>query len=154
MRGQKHLIKCRCVLPQYKNLPKPPVHKFIVFSTIKDNDEVITKYAQCNNCGVIHRVTNICASEIISGKDHMNSLITVEDIKPTLHSNIANILEANSVDLPTWEAVQFIIENKRWGDMVVLNEEIEGNEACGKYIRILGEALCKVEAFTRSIGII
>lgn len=150
MRGQKHLITCRCVLPQYKNLKEPPAHKFIVFSAIRDDDDVVTKYAQCNNCGVIHRVTNICSSEIMSGKDHMGSLISVDEIKASMPKNIANILEANSVDLPTWEAVQFIVENKKWGEFVVLTTETEGEETTGKYIRILGETLCKVDTFTRS----
>lgn len=154
MRGQKHLITCRCVLPQYKSLKDPPAHRFIVFSAIKDNDDVVVKYAQCNNCGIIHRVTNICTSEIMSGKDHMNSLIKLEDIKSSMPQNFSNILEANSVDLPTWEAVQFIIENKLWGDFVVLTSETEGEETTGKYIRVLGETLCKVETFTRSSGII
>lgn len=154
MRGQKHLVTCRCVLPQYKSLKNPPAHKFIVFSSIKDDDNVVIKYAQCNNCGVIHRITNICTSEIVSGKEHMSSLISIDEIKASLPKNISNILEANSVDLPTWEAVQFIIENKRWGDFAILTTESEGEETAGKYIRILGETLCKVETFTRSSGVI
>jgi hypothetical protein len=154
MRGQKHLITCRCVLQQYKSLKDPPAHKFIVFSTINDNDDVVVKYAQCNNCGIVHRVTNICSSEIVSGKDSMNSLITIEDIKASIPQNFSNILEANSADLPTWEAVQFVIENKKWGEFIVLTSELEGGEIAGKYIRIIGETLCKIESFTRSSGVV
>jgi len=154
MRGQKHLVKCRCVLPQYKNLKEPPAHRFVVFSTIKDDGDIVVKYAQCNNCGIIHRVTNICTSEIMAGKDHMNSIIKIEDIKASLAPNFVNVLEANSADLPTWEAIQFIVENKRWGDFTILNSETEGGEVHGKYIRVLGETLCKIESFTRSTGVI
>jgi len=154
MRGHKHLIACRCVLPQYKSLKDPPVHKFIVFSRINDDDSVIAKYAQCNNCGVIHRIINICTSEIIPGKEHMSSLISIDDVKISIPENIANILEANSVDLPTWEAAQFIIENKMWGDFVILTTETDGAETAGKYIRILGKTLCKVDNFVRSSGVI
>lgn len=154
MRGQKHLIKCRCVLPQYKNLKDPPAHRFVVFSVIKDDGDVVTKYSQCNNCGIIHRVTNICTSEIMPGKDHMNSLIKFEDIKASLAPNFIHVLEANAADLPTWEAIQFIVENKRWGDFTILTSETEGEEVTGKYIRVLGESLCKIESFTRSSGII
>ena len=150
MRGQKHLITCRCVLPQYKKLKDPPAHRFIVFSTIKDDDSVVIKYAQCNNCGVIHRVINVCNSEIMSGKDHMNSLMSIDEIKTSMPKNIVNILEANYVDLPTWEAVRFILQNKIWGEFVVLTTETEGEETTGKYIRILGENLCSVDSFTRS----
>lgn len=150
--GQKHLIKCRCVLPQFKKMEDPPAHKFIVFSVIQDDGTVTPKYAQCNNCGVVHKVTDICRSEIISGKEHMSSILNVDDIKPSLHPNFAHILETNSADLATWEAVQHVVESKRWGEIVVLTTETEGNELHGKYIRILGESLCKVEPFTRQVG--
>lgn len=152
--GQKHLITCRCVLPQYKSLKDPPPHKFIVFSEILESGDVKVKYSQCNNCGVIHRITDVCKSEIVTGKDHMNSLIKVEDIRPSLHQNFINILDGNSADLATWEAVQNIVENKRWGDFVVLTKEVEGLEVHGKYIRILGESICKVESFIRSTGVL
>ena len=154
MYGHKHLVKCRCVLPQYKNLPLPIQHKFVVFSQISDNEDVIVKYAQCNNCGIIHRITNICVSEIVSGKDHMNSLISIDDIRATLPTNFIQVLEASSADLATWEAVQFIVENKKWGEFVVLSSEFDDGETCGKYIRIFGETLCKIETFIRSSGII
>lgn len=154
MNGQKHLISCRCVLPQYKKLKDPPVHKFVVFSKINDNDEVIVKYSQCNNCGIIHKITNICTSEIVAGKDHMNSLIRIEDIKASLSKNFIEILEVNFADLATWEAVQFTVENKLWGNIIVFSSEVEGSDVSGKYIKILGETLCKIETFTRSIGVI
>ena len=74
--GQKHLIKCRCVLPQFKKLDNPPVHKFVVFSALNEEGNVVTKYAQCNNCGVIHKVTDLCTSEIIPGRseEHTSEL--------------------------------------------------------------------------------
>jgi len=152
--GQKHLITCRCVLPQYKSLKDPPAHKFVVFSEILDAGDVKIKYSQCNNCGVIHRITDICKSEVISGKDHMNTLISIDDIRPSLHQNFVNILDGSSADLATWEAVQYTIENKKWGEVVVLTKESEGEEVHGKYIRVLGESLCKVESFIRSTGVL
>jgi hypothetical protein len=142
------------VLPQFKSSKNPPAHKFIVFSEILDSGDVKIKYSQCNNCGVIHRITDICKSEIIQGKDSMTTLISVDDIRPCLHQNFVNILDGNSADLATWEAVQHIIENKRWGEVVILTKESEGQEIHGKYIRILGETLCKVESFVRSTGVI
>lgn len=153
-RGQKHLIKCRCVLPQFKKLENPPPHKFIVFSVINDDETVVTKFCQCNNCGIIHKVFDVCRSEILQTKESMSSIIKVEDIKPSLHPNFSNILEVNTADIATWEAVQFIVENKKWGEFVVLTTETEGDEIHGKYIRILGESLCKVESFSRSTGIL
>jgi hypothetical protein len=87
----------------------------------------------------------------VTGKEHMTSIIQIEDIKNSLHQNFVNILEGNSADLPTWEAVQFIVENKKWGEFVVLVTETEGEEITGKYIRILGDTMCKVETFTRNV---
>jgi hypothetical protein len=152
--GQKHLIKCRCVLPQFKRLENPPVHQFIVFSVIQEDETVKPRYSQCNNCGVVHKVVDVCKSEIVSGKENMNSLIKIEDIKPSLHPNFVGILESSQADLATWESVQFIVENKQWGQFVVLTNDSEGEEIHGKYIRILGESMCKVETFMRSTGVV
>jgi hypothetical protein len=152
--GQKHLIKCRCVLPQFKRLENPPVHQFIVFSVIQEDETVKPRYSQCNNCGVVHKVIDVCKSEIVSGKENMNSLIKIEDIKPSLHPNFVGILESSQADLATWESVQFIVENKQWGQFVVLTNDSEGEEIHGKYIKILGESMCKVETFMRSTGVV
>lgn len=146
--GQKHLVRCRCVLPQFKKLQNPPAHQFTVFSII-DNDVVQQKFSQCTNCGVIHRITEIGRSEIVTGREAMGSILTIDDIKPSLPEAIVKILEKNSVDLPTYEFVQFIIENKQWGNFVVLTTDLEGDVRQGKYLRILGETLFKVETFER-----
>ena len=90
--GQKHLIKCRCVLPQMKNLPIPTQHQFVVFSEVIDGN-VKTKFSQCNNCGVIHKITDICSSEIMNGKDAMSSIMSIEDIKLSMNASLSSILE-------------------------------------------------------------
>lgn len=150
MRGQKHLIKCRCVLPQFKGVVDPPAHQFIVFSVLREeDDEVQVKYSQCNNCGIIHKVTDICKSEILSGKEVMKSIVKVEDIKSSLPTNLVDILERNNCDLPIWEQAQFIIENKQWGNFVILTQEEESGTKQGKYVRIMSETFFKVESFSR-----
>jgi hypothetical protein len=149
MRGQKHLVKCRCVLPQYKSIPNPPQHHFTVFSVINDDDEVNVKYAQCNNCGIIHKVADICKSEILSGKEAMSSIIKIEDIRLSLPPNLADILERNGAELPSWEQAQFVLEKKMWGEFVILAQEEEAGVRQGKYVRILSETFFKVESFTR-----
>ena len=53
-----------------------------------EDDRVILKYAACNNCGVIHRVTDICRSEIVIGKDENNTIIGIEDIAYMLPKNL------------------------------------------------------------------
>lgn len=147
--GFKHLLKCRCILPQFKKLKNPPQHKFVVFSTIDDENNPVVKFVQCNNCGIIHKVLDIGRSEIVSGREHMASIVSINDLKASMPEKLAGVLEANGCDLPTWENVQFILENKKWGDFVVLNSEEESGVRQGKYVRLLGESLFKVESFTR-----
>lgn len=147
--GVKHLIKCRCVLPQFKSLHEPPTHQFVVFSVVDDADRVTNKFAQCNNCGVIHKVIDICKSEILSNKEDMSSILSIDDLKSGLPANLAKILEMNNSDLPSWEACSFIMENKKWGNFVVLTTDFENGTRQGKYVQILGENLFKVNTFTR-----
>lgn len=147
--GIKHLIRCRCVMPQFKNLPEPPVHQFVVFSVIDDSDNAQVKFAQCNNCGVIHKVTDVCKSEIIQNRESMGSLLKIDDIKTSLPQNLVAILESNDADLPTWEFAQFIYETEKWGQHVVLNSDIESGTRQGKYVQIIGKNLFKVGTFSR-----
>lgn len=149
MTCQKHLIRCRCILPQFKQLQDAPLHQFTVLSIIDDDGNVKTKYAQCNNCGVVHRVVDICKSEILTGNEGSPAITTIDDVKASLPENIVALLDVHDVDLATWECVRFIIENQRWGDIVVLASDVAGDERHGKYVRILGERLYKVESFVR-----
>ena len=89
--GIRHLIQCHCVLPQYRKRKDPVFHKFLVFSTL-ENDEVEEKLAQCPNCDVIHRVFDLCKSEVYSGKDQSLAVSTIEDIKISLPSRINELL--------------------------------------------------------------
>lgn len=149
MRGQRHLVRCRCVLPQFKSSKEPPAHQFVVFSVIKDDESVVVKHSQCNNCGIIHKVVDICKSEIVSGKEASSAVVTIDDIKGSIPQNLSNILERNNSDISAWESAQFIIENKRWGDIVVLSSEEESGVRQGKYVRIMSETFFKVESYSR-----
>ena len=99
MQGIKHMVECRCVLSQYKKSTIPVYHKFIVFSII-DKDKVKISFAQCNNCGIIHKITDLCKSEIMNGKEQMSSLETIEDIKTALPEDLGSVLENYSCTLP------------------------------------------------------
>jgi hypothetical protein len=149
MYGQKHLIKCRCILPQFKNKIDPPTHQFIVFSTLDDEGNPIIKFSQCNNCGIIHKITDICTSEIIGGKEQLNSIVTIDDIRSTLNINLVGILEKNMADLSTWENVKFIIENKMWGQKITLSPESQDGLRMGKVLTIMGDSQFKVDSFAK-----
>lgn len=144
--AQKHLIKCKCILPQFRKQKNPPNHQFTVMSILED-DVVKQKFVQCTNCGIIHKVIDICKSEIMNGVEN-TSLISIDDIKMSISEKYSKILEANFADLPTWEMVQFILENEQWGNYVIIQSEKIDDQKQGKLLRILGENLCKIEPFT------
>lgn len=146
--GQKHLIQCRCILHQFKKMKNAPLHRFVVFSTV-DDDKPVIKFAQCNNCGIIHKIVDIGRSEILKDREHMSSIISVSEIKLSLNPSLVSILDANFCDLPTYEMVKFIIDQKKWGEIVILSSEEESGTRQGKYVRIMGEALFNVDSFTR-----
>lgn len=149
MYGQKHLLKCRCILTQFKGIKDPPLHQFIVFSEFDDDDKIKEKLVQCNNCGIIHKVIDILKSEIVDKKESSAAIIGIEEIKSGMHQNIASILEKNNADLPTWEACRFYIENKLWGSRVTVSSELEEDSRIGKVVTILGDSLFKVDTFSR-----
>lgn len=148
--GQKHLIECNCILPQYKNRPDPVFHKFVVFSIIDPDDKVREKLAECPVCGIVHRVTEIGVSEITT-KESARSIRRIEDIKYTMPENVVGVLEANHCDLATWEEAEFIIENKLWGHYVILSSEQMDENTHGKLLHFMGPnaGMIKVEAFSR-----
>ena len=156
MEGIKHLIECQCVLPQFRNANPPVYHKFVVFSVINDSDSVVNKVAQCNNCGILHKVFEIGKSEILTGdEDGTSSVLTKEDIKMMLPSSVSNVLENYSADLPTWEQCLFIVENKRWDTAVVVSREVneDNGTSKGKIMRVAEGGGIKLETFVDNIYI-
>jgi hypothetical protein len=147
--GHRHLVKCRCFLPQFKNSASIPVHQFIVFS-VMDDDEVVPKFVQCNNCGIVHKVFDICMSQIMDGRENLSSVVTMDDLKSALPEKLAAILQQYDVDISAWEQAQFIIENKRWGEFIVLAADTMDGLKQGKIVKIIGENLFKIDTFARS----
>ena len=115
--GQKHAIKCRCILPQFKKREKPIFHEFIVFSTVTDNvfDE---SFAQCNNCGIVHRVVDFCKSEITT-KENIKSIQTIDDVSFSLKESIVELLKNSNADLATFQEVAFVVENEIYNKKIL-----------------------------------
>lgn len=154
MDGFKHLVQCHCILPQYRDRKDPVFHKFVVFSEIDDNDQVKPKNAQCNNCGVIHKVFDICKSEIVHSKEEMKTLISKKDIQLMLPNKLSEILDAYNVDIATWEQAKFIIKNKKWGSHILLNRDETDYEETGKILKIIdsNEFIVDLESTQKYIG--
>lgn len=145
--GIKHLVECHCVLPQFRDTHPPVYHKFVVFSHVK-NGNVISKLAQCNNCGIVHRVVDIMKSEILAGSETTTSIVTKNDIKLSMATNISSVLESYNVDVATWEEVAFIIETQQWNKHVVISREEKDGMISGKLLKITGQNSAKIETFS------
>jgi hypothetical protein len=147
MEGLKHLIQCHCILPQFKNAENPIFHKFVVFSIIDDSDTVQPKFAQCNNCGVVHKVVDICKSELTT-KEESRAIQSIEDIKFSLNSELVRVLESYNCDLATWEQAEWIYLSNRVSDYIVLTrEDSKDDEVHGKRLIFLENNKFRIEAF-------
>lgn len=144
MDGIKHLIQCKCILPQYKT--QQIFHKFVVFSVINDG-VVQEKLSQCNNCGAIHKVTELCTSTVISGKDSLSGIMTIDDYKVNLPNNVVNLLEKNNCELYVWEEINFIIKNKKWKSRVLLTHDVYDDYSCGKYMIVKSKNNFEIQTF-------
>ena len=136
MPGTKHLIECHCYLAIYKKQNKLINHKFPVYSKFDENGIVIKKNVKCNNCDAFHLVYDICKSEIKAGKDQSSLVISKEDLKEMLPQKISNFLSSNNCDISIWEHVKDIIDERRWGEHVVIKRDIIDEKQQIKYITI------------------
>ncbi len=147
--GIKHLIECHCVLPQYRNLETPIFHKFVVFSVV-DDDIVEPKFVQCNNCSIVHKITDICKSEIVAGLEFSNAVTRLDEVQQGLPDNIASILEKANCDLATWENVAFLIETSLDGFEVPIAKEESGNLTQVKLLTVDKQGKAKVKTVARN----
>jgi len=145
--GIRHLIECHCVLPQFRNRTPALYHKFIVFSLV-DDDKVQQKLSQCNNCGIIHKIVDLCKSEIVHGLEEGKSLRSVEDIKMGLPSRLVEFLTQQNIDISTWEYVEFILDNKIEKE-VVISKDDKADIIQLKILHIKEDGTFKVRTETR-----
>jgi len=132
--GIKHLIECNCILPQYRNVNPPLYHKFVVFSIVED-DNVKQKIAQCNNCGILHKIEDICKSTIMHGSEDGSVIRTIEEISASLPLQLQSILKSNNCDIATYEQVEFNLENEI-DEEIILQKKDVGNDVNVKMLMI------------------
>jgi len=153
IQAYKHLIECHCVLPQFRNREKTLYHKFAVFSTVDESDTVVPSLSQCNNCGTIHKVFDICKSEILGGKDESRAVETKEDVILSLPAALIELFSSYSLDLPDYQMARFILENEKWDSTVVLASETGTDRCEGKILRFVSKDKFRVEPFSRQEAI-
>ncbi len=146
-RGIKHTVECHCVLPQYRNRADPVYHSFVVFSILDESETVIPKHAECNNCGVIHNVYDICKSEILMGREN-GAVMDIKDAKLLLPDSVCGILESYECDIATWENVLFLLQEKYIGTVTLSRKSDEG-VITGKLLKISGPGKYSLEPYSR-----
>jgi hypothetical protein len=118
-----------------------------VFSVINQDGSIKPSYAKCNNCGAIHKVTEVNVSERLKKED--SPLVPdVEEIKSTLPKKLVSLLAKYDLDIPTWQEIKFNHENQKWDRPVILYREKQGEEYQGKYLLMAGKTLWKIESFS------
>jgi hypothetical protein len=143
--GLKHLIDCHCTLKIYEKNSNVIYHKFPVYTKFDENGKAIVKLAHCNNCGTIHKVIDICKSEIIrSGKDKNVSEIDIEDIALQIDTKICNVLRRYNCDIAIWENVLDILENEAWNYPIVLSREVIEGKYHVKILEIKSDSKFKI----------
>ena len=147
LEGMRHLVECHCILPQFRNTNPPVYHKFIVFS-LSDNDVVQPKLAQCNNCGIIHKIIDFCKSEIVHGLEDSSSLRTIDDIKVSMPKNLVEFLVPQNLDISLWELIEFVLDNKIEKE-IPLNKDDKTDITQIKILHIKDDGSFKVKSVTR-----
>ena len=144
MPGIKHLIECHCVLKLFKKNEKVNYHKFPVYSKIKDN-KVVPRLVKCNNCDALHYVDDVCKSELRVAKDQTQVTLTIDDISISLPDKLCNVLNKHNCDMSVWEHCLDIIEEKRWGEFVVIKRDVIDENQNVKILLINSESSFKIE---------
>ena len=149
MNGTKHLIQCHCVLPQFKNKDETTFHKFVVFSIFDDNDNIMPHLARCNNCDMVHKIIDVCRSEFIYTLEDTDSILTKNDFRRSVPSDLCKILDENMCDIATWENAKFILENELWGQMITLTKDDIGDSSQIKILTISNKNKFKISTHLR-----
>ena len=144
MPGIKHLIECHCYLAIFKKRKKLFNHKFAVYSKLDEFNSVIPKIFKCNNCDALHRVVGIGKSELIPGKDQTKLTLTKDELSLMIPNKIKNILEDYNSDISNYDHVIDIIEERRWGEFIVLKRDIIDENENVKILTINGKDNIKI----------
>lgn len=116
------------MLPQFRKMEDPIFHKFVVYSKFDENQKVKSRLARCNNCDAVHRIIDLCRSEIVTKIEDTDTIVDEEDIKLGLPDKVITILEKNNSDIATFEAVDHLIECESWGSEVVVSRQTVENQ--------------------------
>ena len=147
LEGIRHLVECHCILPQFRSTVPSVYHKFIVFS-VSNEDAVQPKLAQCNNCGIIHKVVDFCKSEIVHGLEDSSSLRTINDVKVAMPLRLVEFLVPQNLDISLWELIEFVLDNKLEKE-IPLTKDDKTDLTQIKMLHIKSDGSFKIKTVTR-----
>ena len=137
------------MLPQYRGRSVPVFHKFVVFSKFDEDDEIVPKLAECNNCGAVHNIIDLCKSEIVHNVEDVRSIVKIDDIIPTIPPDTVSILSTHNCDISIWENVKFIYDNDLWGESVVIAKDTVNDSSQFKILTIKSENRVMIDSHIR-----
>ncbi len=147
----KHLIECHCVLPQYRNRQEPVYHKFPVFSILED-DALVEKIVRCNNCDAVHRVFDVCKSEIYIGDLDLSSIATAKEVLSEMPDALRESLAPLNLDICTLEHILWCIENEK-NEKIPLRRDTVKEKIFVKFISLKQGGKWKFETESHSLEI-
>tara|TARA_R110002167_G_scaffold65993_2_gene186821 strand:+ start:32 stop:409 length:378 start_codon:yes stop_codon:yes gene_type:complete len=90
----------------------------------KKTNNVIPKYANCNNCGVTHLVDELCKSKIQIGKEDITSLRSLEEIELSLPEKLTKFLKQYNPTIDILEEIEDIFNNNSFPRGLVIKREV------------------------------
>jgi hypothetical protein len=147
----KHLIECHCVLPQYRNRVDLVYHKFAVFSLL-ESDNVVEKLVRCNNCDAVHRVYDVCKSEIFIGDLDLTTIRMPQEILSELPVGLKESLAPLSLDMCTLEHILWCVENNKQEKLPLRKDTVKG-KLFVKFITLRADGKWKFETESHSTEI-
>ena len=143
------------MLPQYKNREEIVFHQFAVFSVLdEESDTIEVKFSACNNCGAVHKIVDICKTEILTGKDEVPTQLNKEDFKFSLPTDLYELLGTYHREIADFEHAQFILEQESWGEHIILSREELDDMIQGKLVKFLSSDRFRIESYVikREVG--
>ena len=98
--------------------------------------QLLKNYHNAPNCGAVHKVVDVCQSEIYTGKEDLPSAVTIDDLRICLPNELCSILDSYSSVLCDWEYANFIIENQLWGEKIKISVDQTEEEIIAKFLVI------------------
>jgi len=144
----KHLVRCKCILPQYRQMTDPPFHKFVVFSELNQDALVVQSLAMCPACGAVHKIREVGLSDILR-KEDAPSILTIDELKTSLPDKLQTALIGYDLELHQWQEMKWILDNETWGRSVILTRDTADGLTSGKYLQFFGPLNWKFSGFTR-----